>query len=85
MTVEREYKELLQSTLKEKRLRVERLSDFLSDNNNMPSSRQASSMFPPYSLSPLAHKTMAGAPRMFTVSSFQSMEPETSRDDESPP
>ncbi|KHN79208.1 Mitogen-activated protein kinase kinase kinase 15 [Toxocara canis] len=30
--VEREYKELLQSTLKEKRIRVERLTDFLSES-----------------------------------------------------
>ncbi|MFH4976997.1 hypothetical protein AB6A40_003706 [Gnathostoma spinigerum] len=40
--VEREYKELLQSTLKEKRIRVERLTDFLSDLGGGTGSSQVS-------------------------------------------
>ncbi|VDO48717.1 unnamed protein product [Onchocerca flexuosa] len=82
VAVEREYNELLQTTLKEKRLRVERLSDLLSENDNTSSNQQLQTvppLLPPgFPLSPLVlqTKTSSKISPVCTVSTFQSLEQE---------
>lgn len=81
VAVEREYNELLQTTLKEKRLRVERLSDLLSDNDNTPSNQQLltlPSLPSGFPLSPLVLQTKTGSKSspICTLGSFQSLEQE---------
>lgn len=81
VAVEREYNELLQTTLKEKRLRVERLTDLLSDNDNIPSNQQLLALpsvpsgFP---LSPLVLQTKTGSKSspICTLEGFQHLEQE---------
>uniref|UniRef100_A0A915PW91 mitogen-activated protein kinase kinase kinase n=1 Tax=Setaria digitata TaxID=48799 RepID=A0A915PW91_9BILA len=79
VTVEREYNELLQTTLKEKRLRVERLSDLLSDNDNTGSNQQLVTLpsslpsFPPLVLQ---SRTGSKSSPLCTFGSFQSFDQE---------
>ncbi|KAM3718443.1 Mitogen-activated protein [Dirofilaria immitis] len=81
VAVEREYNELLQTTLKEKKLRVKRLSDLLSDNDNTSNNQQLT--LPPslplgFPLSPLVlqAKTNSKTSPVRTLDSFQSSEQE---------
>lgn len=79
VAVEREYNELLQTTLKEKRLRVERLSDLLSDNDNTSSNQQLltlPSLPSGFPLSPLETKSDSKSSPICTVGSIQSFEQE---------
>ncbi|EJW85726.1 hypothetical protein WUBG_03364 [Wuchereria bancrofti] len=79
VAVEREYNELLQTTLKEKRLRVERLSDLLSDNDNTLSNQQLltlPSLPSGFPLSPLETKADSKSSPICTVGSIQSLEQE---------
>lgn len=82
VAVEREYNELLQTILREKRLRVERLSNLLSDNDNTSGNQQLQTLTPllpaGFPLSPLVlqTKTSSKISPVCTVSTFQSLEQE---------
>lgn len=82
VAVEREYNELLQTTLKEKRLRVKRLSDLLSANDNVPGNQQLLALpslpsgFPLSSLV-LQNKTDSKSSPVCALGSFHSLEHET--------